>query len=62
MPALSRRPLTLDEDHTARVVSLVELNRARSHRTLDLARDERRAEAHPWAYGFPRPTAVTRGD
>ena len=59
MHALSRRP-PLQPDHTAVVVSFAELNRARSHRALDLARDDGRAEAHPWAYVFPRPIAVTR--
>jgi hypothetical protein len=59
MPALSRRP-PLEADHTAQIISLAELNRARSRRALNLAPDDGLAEAHPWAYCFPRPVAVTR--
>ena len=39
---------------SAQIISLVELNRARSLRVL--ARDPGPpADPHPWAYAFPRP-------
>jgi len=56
MHALSR-PQPTAPTRTAEIVSLAELNRARSHRTLDRASDDCPAEAHPWAYCFPR-TAI----
>lgn len=46
-------------ERTAQIVSFAELNRARSHRALDLARREDPVEAHPWAYCFPRTAALT---
>jgi hypothetical protein len=58
MYALTRRQ-PLAPDHSAEVVPFADLNRARSHRVLD--RDEGApVEAHPWAYGFPRPVAAPR--
>jgi hypothetical protein len=58
MHALSlRQPLAPDPDTV--LVTFADLNRARSHRVLD--RDEGApVEAHPWAYGFPRPLAASR--
>jgi len=62
MPALSRRQ-PLEDGHTAVVVSCAAFHRARSHRALDSAPEDPRAEIHPWAYCFPRPNPVgTRGD
>ena len=44
---------------TAQIISLGELNRARTRRVL--ARDvDAPDEAHPWAYAFPRPLAGAR--
>jgi hypothetical protein len=52
MHALSR-PQPTAPPHSAQIVSLAELNRARSHRALDRG-DDGPVEAHPWAYCFPR--------
>jgi hypothetical protein len=52
MHALSR-PQPNAPPRTAQIVSLVELNRARSHRALDRG-DDGPVETHPWAYCFPR--------
>ena len=59
MHALSPRRLPFEPDHTAEIISFAELNRARSRRALDQADDrgDPPAEAHPWAYCFPRPVA-----
>ena len=56
MHALSRR-LPLAPDSDAVLVSFADLNRARSHRVLDRDRGAP-SEAHPWAYGFPRPGPI----
>ena len=53
MHALTR-PQPTAPPRTAEIVSFAELNRARSHRALDLAEDDSSVEAHPWAYCFPR--------
>jgi hypothetical protein len=56
------RPQPPAPPRTAEIVSFAELNRARSHRALDLAADDVSVEAHPWAYCFPRaaPAALRR--
>lgn len=53
MHAVSRHP-PLESEHAAVIVSLAELNRARSLRVLDRWDDDAPTETHPWAYGFPR--------
>jgi hypothetical protein len=57
MHALSPRRLPFEPDHTAEIISFAELSRARARRALDRADDrgDPPAEAHPWAYCFPRP-------
>ena len=60
MHAVSR-PLPQPSDRSAVVVSCAELNRARSHRALDRGGGAP-AEAHPWAYAFPRPARMARRD
>jgi len=60
MHALSR-PRTTTPPRTAEIVSFAELTRARSHRALDRASDDGPAEAHPWAYCFPRTVTVRSG-
>jgi hypothetical protein len=52
MYALSR-PKTATPPSSAEIISLSELNRARSHRALDRG-DDGPADTHPWAYCFPR--------
>jgi hypothetical protein len=52
MHALSR-PQPTAPPRSAEIIPLAELNRARSHRTLDRGGDGP-FEAHPWAYCFPR--------
>lgn len=58
MHALSR-PQPNAPPRTAEIVSFAELNRARSHRALDLASDHGPVEAHPWAYCFPRAATLS---
>ena len=54
MPAFPdpRAPPPLD--HTAQIVSLTELHRARTRRVLAQEAGAP-VEPHPWAYAFPRP-------
>jgi hypothetical protein len=52
MHALSRPQPTAFR--SAEIISVAELNRARSHRALDRGEDGP-VEIHPWAYCFPRP-------
>ena len=54
MPAFPDPSASPPLDHTAEIVSLAELNRARTRRVLTLDADAP-AERHPWAYAFPRP-------
>jgi hypothetical protein len=58
MHALTR-PHPTAPPRTAEIISLAEVNRARSHRALDRG-DDGPFEAHPWAYCFPRSIGGTR--